>query len=434
MLLVVVILLLQVASLSEGMHFWRQRPLCDEKFADLYRMADLNKLAEEIESTDCSNRTKSAFHELKTMIETESENVCSASKIESIVKFYKEFISTEDPEKEKTNKELPKSLVKFAVAYGLQVNNLCKKNMVNVLKNRVSNLLDYEDFARIRDWIEGESPLRVLWVGQPDDIFLPEELFNRRVFPVGWLKTVKEAHVVFGHLQQTCKRRFEPIYKPMLLPLVRLANLGFNYKDKELKDQLNWYVIRKEVAYWPKIAFLCELVNGNTYLADYSATPETSHDSEKATDEVEPRVRELLERLRADAAALEEVKFDAKFKVSLADPVINAGDAELSTAIDKFKTSRTERTNSKKRLRRAFFAAARSGLKQFGLRSLFWLVDLPEDYKRPEEFARRLQNIVRKELRQKMVAYQPTTKTVFTAVFVIVLLGGLIGGFFGYIG
>lgn len=109
--------------------------------------------------------------------------------------------------------------------------------MIKSLMLDAHNLLNERDFASINKWTNEKSFMIMDEPNDYDDIILPEDinrLLVKRNTPddkvyiqMATSRTVRE--IVF-----TCRRRFKPIYSRLILPLVSLSNIGFNYQGAEL--------------------------------------------------------------------------------------------------------------------------------------------------------------------------------------------------------
>lgn len=365
------------------------KKLCANETVHLYSLHTIDrfvKLLEDGPQIACPNQIKSALVALSQLIETDSGNVCTMRKATAIENYYTDYLNSTV----ENHQPLPSSLRDFSLAYGLRVSYDCKWNMIKQLRDRVPHLVDDDDYLALGQWINKQSPANQLLggVGNPDDIFLPSDLGLEpdsratRAVP-------KEIRPLIQRLQSVCQNRFRPVYEPLLLPLAKLANLGFNHRDKWLKKALALDNIKTTVYRWSRIVFFCETLTlmklserkeanqGQSEEMDAEATESASTESEPALNQWESEALEkLLKKLDRNIPLRPPIEYNAEFKVSVDDNFMlpPAKDAKIESAISAFRTSRSVQENARTRLSSNFVAVLRNKAKQLNFISVFKLL------------------------------------------------------------
>lgn len=124
----------------------------------------------------CTPHVINTLEDLDILLGDDKENVCTKEKAEKIKEFYHKYLDTSDKEVARTRQGLPQSLIPFALAYGMQVNNLCKKKMVKAImnyatENKGENRLPLTEAEYdISRFLES--------AGEPGDVLTPDQLCN----------------------------------------------------------------------------------------------------------------------------------------------------------------------------------------------------------------------------------------------------------------
>lgn len=234
-------------------------------------VADLAELAEQIKNTnvDCPDTIKSSIEELNNLIFKHEKDVCTQATADDIAEFYRKHLAIKDAA---TNSliDFPKALKKFFIAYGLRVSGFCRTQMARLLIGDVQRLIEEADLNEVagftgqRSWIAafiGDSSERK----NEKHFAFPKNLIKMMISFESF-KTNDDQKLFlqlsdtkrFHRIQAVCDRRFRPIYKDLILPLVTLAEVGFNYNGE---DSSLTPVEIKQIYDWYRIVFLCEAMN-----------------------------------------------------------------------------------------------------------------------------------------------------------------------------
>lgn len=346
------------------------RSLCANRRVDLTRASELNKLAQvasrkqdeaavDDDQSGCSQRIRLALVELDQLVSSDNENVCSPDKVRQIKAYYMRYIdkSSQDGQSQTA---LPKALSQFFLAYGLGVSNLCKKNMITSLMLEGHELLDERDYELINPWTSEDSIIgRVM--NEPsdyDDLILPKDIAglfgdknknkddkDDKVF----LQTAT-GHVV-RKLQALCSRRFRPIYEQLILPLITLSNIGFNYQGEELEKELQEMSANKEVHQWYRIVYLCESMSSIEIVEDQQDADKTEGQDKKLVRILTREEAEQLKRAAqvapngsssADDGLAKQLDYRMQFELKMADLIVDNQNRDLIRLVNKFETRKSE--------------------------------------------------------------------------------------------
>jgi hypothetical protein len=238
------------------------KALCKGKSIDFRNVGDLRNLIFKTTKDDaasCSETVIAALNELARI--TEDTNACSVQKAQAITQFYETYLrnsrGSEDYEK------LPKPVIRFAIAYGMQLSHICKRHLVDAFMAQADKTLTKRDFKELGEWISEKGPVGRLLapIKRPDEIILPSDLSailpDDRVTGKLCIKAINSGKAI--RLKEVCAKRFKPLYENSVIPLAILANSGIDYKQLSLiKDlKLRSKTVPK-VALWSRIVFLCE--------------------------------------------------------------------------------------------------------------------------------------------------------------------------------
>lgn len=164
---------------------------------------------------------------------------------------------------------IPVSLQYFFKAWALQVSGLCKRTLMENL-SRAQDNLDASDMKIVDDFIRASRVdiIDPITKKKVDDlkfngiVYMPELEGTTRpeldALREQALKLDLTEDPELDRLFHACKLRFKPIYSKLILPIVRLAKLGYDYMGTKLKQ--GYGVISKDanVRAWSAIAAICE--------------------------------------------------------------------------------------------------------------------------------------------------------------------------------
>ena len=413
-LVLVQALAIEASAFSRGSSASDIEALCARKSVRLTSLTRLKELAQDLDASSCPSTVKQAIPELVAIVERGSSDLCSVQSIDQLRAFYAKYLDTSSTADHKNKEKLPRSLRRFVLAYGLQMSNLCKRNMLRVLTEEGRSLLAPEDFKPLEE-LTGDGGAVAQMLGSlagPDDVLMPGDLapFMKKGGTADkmFLQTATGGYI--KELQSVCQRRFRPIYGPLMVSLVRLSNIGFNYKTKTLKTELQSPAVVREVGQWSRIVFVCESLS-NIHIV------ESQSDSELAEGTGAKLVR-LITKEEAAAiegpiaegdSGLDTFVYAPHDLVTLGDEIYDDSDPKLAKAIKWFKTSRSEEKTIKKRMVGKGFALIKEELKQghVGLlasatyKSLLHRIKGGENVDAREELVKLLDQSVKKQAGQQ---------------------------------
>lgn len=296
------------ALCSGGIQSWTgANDLQVQSSADLLKLLEQGSDEQLYQEANCAERVRAALTDLYLLTSEQNDNVCSAEKLQEIRKFSENYLESSEANKSKVG--VPKALRNFYIAYGLRVSAACKKNMIGALQYESQQLLNDNDFQAINKWTDENSVINGI-MSEPsdyDDLLLPRDITRA-------LLDADEAgegskivmQTMTGHLiarlQLVCERRFKPLYERLILPVISLSNLGFNYQGEDLlreRDEMN---NNKAIHQWYRIVYICESLNSIEIVEDPEfvdqAEAGAGTDGELMNDK---RVVRVLSREEADA-------------------------------------------------------------------------------------------------------------------------------------
>lgn len=286
-----------------------QQAICDKKNGNklVSRVSSIIKLANYFDSSldeqnECIVSHREALRDMKELVTTSSKNVCSNEKLSLIENFHQKYLSTlaKDVQArvDQQREDLPKALKLFSMFYISEVSKICRMNLINNLEWDVQDkLLKSEDF-RLGDSMDlstllhglGEQFSAMKSVNSYDDIIMLWSILDGSVLqkdndamkhisdeangvnpitqePVKlFVKSKNPSHMI--ELQKKCYFKFKPIYGKIILPVIRLADLGYSYTGRHLDKELVELKANKLVNKWYVITQICETVMPINFYVD----------------------------------------------------------------------------------------------------------------------------------------------------------------------
>lgn len=211
----------------------------------------------------CSPEVQKIMNEMSLIIHKfDDEEICSTTKVDQIRDFHSKYILSSA--KSQNDITLPKPVVDFFMGFCFKLNSICKKNMINFLIEDSVKLLKQEDFDLMDTWTRnGDSVLNSI-AGDPsdyDDILLASELgrLSSSLEITGEKLFIQtKTSDMIKKIKRYCTRRFRPIYEQLILPVVLLSDIGYNYQGEDLEREISEMKTNKDIHKWYKIVFLCE--------------------------------------------------------------------------------------------------------------------------------------------------------------------------------
>jgi hypothetical protein len=365
--------------------------LCRGECSQLHleRSSQIKALAENLNTKDaseCPEHIAAAINELNELIELNKDSVCSLEATNRIQNYYKTFVAVEhDDESDDGDNggqptadrpELPEALRSFFLAYGFRVSETCKKNMIATLVYESEHKLTPEDHKLIGS-VTDKSQLESLALNPNDfdDILLPRDISKIMEGKNSGQAASSEQpnsdglddvdgkifiHVatddMIFRLKMLCKRRFKPIYQELILPLLYLSNIGFNYKSEELERELKEIQNNDHLHHWYRIVFVCESLEGIELVEDVSDSHLTEDSGRKMVRIMSPeeamrikrqRQMEQVESDKSETAnkfvdKLQQVEYTRSDGIRLGDEIVDRSDGNLMNLVRSFDSHKSE--------------------------------------------------------------------------------------------
>lgn len=243
--------------------------LCSGKEIDLRTVEQLQSLANKMEATfgQCQEEIKHSLVDLLAVVEVSPNDACTMEKVNKFKEFYNVHLDRSEDAKKK---KLPKSLERFALAYGMQLNSHCKLHMMRVLVEDGDKLLTDEDFNLLTSTIQGfrdqRSTHKVMnWFAQTGDMVLPNDVLA--LFKLDKLPPLRTAdsHEFYEteRAKEVCSNRFEPIYESVVAPVVALSKYGFDLPGVLLKSQMpdDMKTLYESMDKWTSVVIQCKILS-----------------------------------------------------------------------------------------------------------------------------------------------------------------------------
>lgn len=254
-----------------------------------------DKLPEGHALSECKELHGDALRDLYELTSVSNTNVCSDKKITLIENYHNKYVSTnKDHVKirlENKSREAPQVLRLFFMHYAMEVDAICKRHFINNLEWDLKEKFGHiEEFQRIGDdkkdemfSVALEKFTSMYHVSDFEDVILFWNLIDGSVEaaqsesgeardggseldfdkktgePIRLMAKVKSMGPM-RELQATCLNKYKPIYSKLLLPIIRLADLGYTNSGEQFKVELEELKNNPTVKHWYAITQLCEAI------------------------------------------------------------------------------------------------------------------------------------------------------------------------------
>lgn len=349
----------------------------DKKAPGLKKLSDAKPIIEllkEQSSIECPTEVRAAILALEPVISLES--VCSAAAADAIVDFWAKYIFR----KSKAKAHLPKQLRRLFLGFGLQVSKVCKQTTVEKLDEATrEHKVTQQDVHVVSRHLRESKKIEKIFGKHPkieDLMIVVRTNANRNA------KGEREPRIkvnmppkhkkYFELIQERCLNKFKPIYDSLVLPIVRLAAIGLNYRGESVANFDSF--MSDSHPEWFDVILACEpvarheavLIPANKLDADGNKAVITFLDEQ---DLAELREKTGL-TLSDDDAKIEELA-DYKFEAKLDDLIVDEEDAVLIDLIDHYGKGFAAATKLRMSLIRRFPSIMKLMVKnksvQFGL-------------------------------------------------------------------
>lgn len=324
--------------------------LCKNSPVDITKISEVVAIAEHLRNAppsleDCAEDVQGSILDLASVVD-DADDVCSMRKVEQIRVYHTKYVQYHSKD---ANPILPESLKLFFIGYSLTVSSICKKTMINNLIFDTRQYLTPEDFEALDLWTKNEAAFIVNGPADYDDLLLAGDLIR--------LTESTESEKIFiqtgsSHLldriRSICQKRFRPFYEKLILPVVTLSNIGYNYQGEELERELREMRSNKEVRQWYEIVYLCQALEDTELV-------ETKEDSEK-TEGLDRKLVKILTKGEAEALretspdddkspcddGLEQIIYKPEGGNPIGDVILNGNDKNLNRLIKNFDSNKSD--------------------------------------------------------------------------------------------
>lgn len=236
--------------------------LCKNKPVSLTRISTTRTLIEENRSAareSCSNYRDSLEGLDEILAMAQSGKICNLGLVDLIRKYHERFIASPDNRARST---IPTPLRHFFISFCFQISAECKMALINNLEHDTRERLTDADYAEIR-YLEHYGAAFLdssTEIGDFDDILLLSDLNQGLHSGAGELKLLIKVRTssMMRALVDNCNRKFKPLYDKLIMPLIQLSNMGYNYQGELLERELAELKQSSLVRRWYNIVQTCE--------------------------------------------------------------------------------------------------------------------------------------------------------------------------------
>jgi len=279
------------------------KDVCANRQVPIISVADARRLIGELiqEPDMCPESFRQSLYELSPVLALEKgQRLCGEAKFKQIAEYHFRYINPKQ-ETYRTGDDLdhlnkvvkkrplteekfdysvqlddykqeimiPISLQQFFKAWALQVSGLCKRALVDNLERAIQTLLYDTELDLIDRFVKiGPQVMDPITKSPTNElkfstlVYMPElEGFRGPNDDVLHAQTTqldltKEPELnVFMH---ACRDRFRPIYSKLILPVVRLAKLGYDYVGPRIDDISDTFTKDSQMLKWLALTSVCE--------------------------------------------------------------------------------------------------------------------------------------------------------------------------------
>lgn len=344
--------------------------ICENKQkVNLKAISQVRKLITDVrkERPDLCEPYLNSFIELEPILKVvESGQTCNLDMVNMLRDYHYEFIN--GSEKKNEDDKITNPLRFFFISLCFQISAECKMTLINSLEYDTKENITEEDY-KTTDMLEkyGATLLdRNTKVTDFDDILLLSDINSA----IGMDESAKDTKIMIKvktnlmlkNLVKTCRLKFRPYYEKLILPLIVLSNLGYNYQGellaREIKELKDSELIRR----WYNIVQTCEA---------FSAI-EIYEDTENSVLENQQAIT-LINKEEANSLRSKQVNKPPQDGenaiVYVPQPSHNSDElwiqdqSELENLVNKYKASASESERIKKKLLKKLFDKFKESLK-----------------------------------------------------------------------
>lgn len=316
----------------------------------LSRVSSINRLAAffralcegKHELSRCAKLSLVPLERLAEVLSVSNRNVCSSKKISLLENYHREFVSTAfEHVAGRRNDELntPHMIRNFFMNYALEISAICRKSLLSniewdvynkftedeyrfvdldgVLENILSKLTKYsQPVQRVDDF----EDLFISWDANLVSMLNTDTNYQDEINGVTGelirLRMKVKNLAAIQRAQMKCRHQFKPIYTKLLIPIVKLANLGYAWTGDRLERESNELRSSKLASNWYSVAQVCEALLPIKFYQDKTL----AWDAVQVINDEEAKRLSLLQSQLVDPADVG----DQKIKRLFYEPVTNS--------------------------------------------------------------------------------------------------------------
>lgn len=350
----------RAVDLAEHVDLDLVNQVCADKKAPIRTMDQMKKIiwATRMDPKLCHRDFQASLNELDAILAVDTQDLCSERMIDLIKQYHFRFIlplrrvnrrpkhregelwairkRQLHPEPYKYTiyldehdqpLKIPLALRHFFLSFALQLSGTCKKAMVaNLYSNLVVDKLRHDDRS-VLALLNSESPLNDLLVHDLKSVNFDNVLYLPELEGISQLleKTDLAAAGKQVHLQTSatknaglfdmmldCRNHLRPIYDKLMMPIIKLSKLGYDYSGEKLSADEQAKLNGPETKSWLGVVHVCEMFH-NILLIERDDKKLIDEDEEIEYDDDGQIIRPMTDD--------EIAELDGAKKVTLPDPI-----------------------------------------------------------------------------------------------------------------
>lgn len=350
--------------------------LCDNKPIKLVSISQVRRLISEAKSqpnTAC-DRYQRSLQALDDFLEVvESGKTCNLDLVDKIRHFQQEFFSG----KKSSGKtaQIPDVISRFFISLCFQLSAECKINMINSLEYDTQEAISEADYEIIKLFERNKVTLlsEDTKVTDFDDLILLDDLSTREdneqpQAPTKLLVKVKTNNLI-KNLVKTCRLKFKPYYDKLIVPLIKLSNLGYNYQGELVARELEELKRNELVRRWYNIVQTCEALESLEIFEDPDMS--LSGDRQAIAFISKTEAQELLrkQQIADDDPSEKPIEYEQAITHS-SDRLWIQDQQELERLVSKYQAHVTEADRIRSKLLKKLLAQVKAAFKSGQIFSL----------------------------------------------------------------
>lgn len=341
------------------------KTICDNEPLPLVRVSETKQLLEEAvwdQSQTCLPYKDSMGELYQLLTVLEEGKICNMDMVQMIRDYHMNFI------KKGSAKPIPITLKNFFVSLCFQISAECKMALINNLEIDTKEHIKEEDYAQIQ-FLENYGATLLDFneeISDFDDIVLLSDFMNaggQQKQPGDQTRIIVKAKTnnMMRELVKNCDTKFKPFYDKLIMPLIHLSNMGYNYQGELLERELEELKHNKLVRRWYNILQTCEAFRAIEIYEDSEGTEQVGGDKQVLTfisqDEAEILQQKNVKTIEDEVKAIEDKPIDYEpSSWHNNDELWIKDQKELDKLVKKYKTNASESDRIRSKLMKKLLA------------------------------------------------------------------------------